>query len=155
MKKKMLLDTALKIKDSVEKSIVACYDDIVKYNLTDVKAGSLLERAEKLEQQLIHLKEVIQEANKGKHKDGKTNNYYIYYLSNVVLKNKFYESLEKGLNRAPAKAKTAHIKRDEVASKKRTIGEEINNLRNKLSLFNTKKKVTIYLDESLDLWKDE
>jgi hypothetical protein len=99
---------------------------------------------------LIHFKEVIQEANKSKF-EGKTNNFNIYFLSNLVAKSRFYENLEKALNRAPAKAKNAQIKKDEVMSRRKQIDGEITKFQNKLSAFNSKKKVTVYLDESLNL----
>jgi len=150
MKKKLLLETVLKLKADVERSVASSYEDIIKYNFTEKKVDLLLERIEKLEVQLIHFKEVIQEANKSKF-EGKTNNFNIYYLSNLVAKSRFYENLEKALNRASSKAKTAQIQKDTVTSRRKTLSEEINKFQNKLSTFNAKKKVTVVLDESLNL----
>ena len=150
MKKKLLLETVLKLKSDIERSIAASFDDIIKYNFTEKKIDSLWERLEKMEVQLIHFKEVIQEANKSKF-EGKTNNYHIYFLSNLVAKSRFYENLEKALNRSPKKALDAQITKDQVMSKRKQVGEEITKFQNKLSAFNSKKKVTVYLDESLNL----
>jgi hypothetical protein len=150
MKKKLLLETVLKLKSDIERSIASTFDDIIKYNTTEKKIDTLWERLEKMEVQLIHFKEIIQEANKSKF-EGKTNNFNIYFLSNLVAKSRFYENLEKALNRAPAKAKNAQIKKEEVVSKRKQIDGEITKFQNKLSAFNSKKKVTVYLDESLNL----
>jgi hypothetical protein len=150
MKKKLLLETVLKMKADVERSINATFEDVVKYNFTEKKVESLMTRLDKLEAQLIHFKEVIQEANKSKF-EGKTNNYHIYYLSNLVARQRFYENLIKALNRSPKKAESAQIQKEEATSKQQQTGEEITKFQNKLSAFNSKKKVTVYLDESLNL----
>jgi hypothetical protein len=150
MKKKLLLETVLKLKADVERSINATFEDVVKYNFTEKKVESLMTRLDKLEAQLIHFKEVIQEANKSKF-EGKTNNYHIYFLSNLVARQRFYENLIKALNRSPKKAETAQIQKEEATSKQQQTGEEITKFQNKLSAFNSKKKVTVYLDESLNL----
>lgn len=150
MKKKLLLETVLKLKEDLERSIASTFDDIVKYNTTEKKIFSLWDRLEKMEVQLIHFKEVIQEANKSKF-EGKTNNYHIYYLSNLKAKSRFYDNLEKALNRSPKKALDAQIGKDEVIKRKKQVGEEITKFQNKLSAFNSKKKVTVFLDESLNL----
>lgn len=150
MKKKLLLETVLKIKADVERSIENTYDDIIKYNMSEKKVDNLLERAEKLEIQLIHLKEVIQEANKGKF-EGKTNFFNIFHLSNLNAKREFYRELEKRLTRASKKASVAQIGINAVTSKLKLLGEEINKFQKKLTTYNSKKKVTVYLDESLNL----
>ena len=150
MKKKLLLETVLKLKSDVERSIEASYDDIIKYNFTEKKISGLLDRLEKLEVQLIVFKEAIQEANKSKF-EGKTNNFNIYYLSNLVAKNKFYETLDRALTRDKIKAKTAQIKKEETTTKRKQLKEEITKFQNKLSTFNSKKKVTVYLDDDLSL----
>ena len=66
MKKKLLLETVLKLKSDIERSIASTFEDIIKYNITDKKIDLLWERLEKMEIQLVHFKEVIQEANKSK-----------------------------------------------------------------------------------------
>jgi hypothetical protein len=64
---------------------------------------------------------------------------------------RFYETLEKAFGRSSAKNKTAQIKKDDITSAKKTLSEQINKFQNKLSAFNAKKKVTVVLDESLNL----
>lgn len=147
MKKKLLLETVLKLKADVERSISSSYDDIVKYNFTEKKVDALMTRIEKLEVQLIHFKEVIQEANKSKF-EGKTNNYHIYFLSNLKAKDIFYQTLERAFGKSK---KSAQIKKEDVASARKELSEQINKFQNKLSAFNAKKKVTVILDESLNL----
>ena len=149
MKKKLLLEAVLKIKDSVERSISFSYDDIIKYNTTDKKVDNLLSRLERLEVQLLHLKEVIQEANKGKLR-GITNNYNIYYLSNLTAKKRFYEDLISNLGKNK-KAVNVQIPKEDAILSLNKLKEEIFKFQQKLTTFNSKKKVTVILDESLNL----
>jgi hypothetical protein len=151
MKKKLLLETVLKLKADIEKSIVSIYDDIIKYNFTEKTVDLLLVRAEAMEKQLIIFKEVIQDANKGKIK-GITNNYNIYLLSNLKAKRMFYASLiHVFINRKKKDLDKAQITKDDAMSKYDQLTEKIKDLENKLSEFNSKKKVTVYLDDSLNL----
>lgn len=150
MKKKLLLETVLKLKSDVERAIASAYDDIIKYNFTEKRVDTLLERVEKLEVQLLHFKEVIQEANKSKF-EGKTNNYHIYFLSNLVAKKRFYETLSKAFKIKTNKASDAQITKIETTSALKQLSEQISEFQNKLSAFNAKKKVTVYLDKDLNL----
>src|SRR4030042_2670141 len=150
MKKKLLLEQVLKLKAVVEKSIETSYDHVLKYNFTDKKVDLILDRIEKLEVQLIIFKEVIQEANKGKIR-GITNNFNIYTLSNLKAKREFYSKLLTKFNHSTTKVEKSQIKQEEATTKFNKLSEEISKLQNKLSTFNAKKKVTVYLDESLDL----
>lgn len=152
MKKKLLLETVLKLKSDVERSITSTFDDIIKYNFTEKKVDLLLERIEKMEVQLIIFKEAIQEANKGKI-GGITNNFNIYYLSNLVMKSRFYENLEKSLNMRTSigQQPKTQIKKEEITSQRKQLKVRIKDFQDKLTLFNSKKKITVYLDESLNL----
>jgi hypothetical protein len=150
MKKKLLLDTVLKLKTDVERSIEATFNDAIKYNTTEKNIDALLLRLERLEAQLIIFKETIQEANKGK-LGGVTNNYNIYLLSNYKSRIKFYEGMEKILVRSTRKAENAQIKLDDVRFQKALYVERAQELSDKLTLFNSKKKVTVFIDDSLNL----
>ena len=150
MKKKLLLDTVLKLKTDVERSIEATFNDAIKYNTSEKNIDALLLRLERLESQLIIFKETIQEANKGK-MGGVTNNYNIYLLSNYKSRIKFYEGMEKILVRSTKKAENAQIKLDDVRFQKTLYVERAQELSDKLTLFNSKKKVTVFIDDSLNL----
>jgi hypothetical protein len=150
MKKKLLLETVLKLKDTVEKSITTSYEDIIKYNFEDKSIQSLAERVGKLESQLIHLKQVIQEANKGKLK-GITNNFNIYYLSNLKAKQLFYKTLLSKFGRSKKRDGLAQLTKEGVITRSNVIAKEIQDYQSRLTTFNAKKKVTVILDESLNL----
>jgi len=150
MKKKLLLETVLKLKADVERSITSSYDDIVKYNFTEKQTDVLLDRVGKLETQLIIFKEIIQEANKSKF-EGKTNNHNIYFLSNLKTKKFFYDKLLKTFGRKTKDLELAQIKKEDAKSAFNQLSGEIKQFENKLSSFNSKKKVTVYLDEDLNL----
>jgi len=150
MKKKLLLETVLKLKSDIERSIENSYIDILKYNFTEKKVDLLLERIEKLEIQLVHFKEVIQEANKGKI-GGVTNNWNIYTLSNLKAKKLFYEKLLKKFERKTSRLDKAQIKENTAQSEFKKLSVKIIEFEDKLSTFNAKKKVTVSIDESLNL----
>lgn len=140
MKKKVQLSTVIKIKEFLEKLILSSQEYIRTYNDTEMKVDESLVGMEKAESELITIKEIIQEANKGKHEDGKTNNYYIYKLSNLNSAKRFYTELK-----TSDKSQLDKQKIDELISK---IDKEINEIRKKLSDFNT-KEVSIELNENL------
>jgi tRNA/tmRNA/rRNA uracil-C5-methylase (TrmA/RlmC/RlmD family) len=152
MKKKLLLDTVLKLRTDVERELPKLYDSIIKYNFTEVKVDSMMDQIEKLELQLLHFKEVIQEANLSKF-EGKTNNYHIYHLSNLTAKSMFYKTLITALKRSPKKAELAQIGLPTATTVYQKLKEEITKFQNKLSAFNSKKKVTVYLDEEIAIFK--
>ena len=147
MKKKLLLTEVLKIKADVEEKIERLFYDIVSYNTTTKKVDVLMERLEKLENFLIDLKLAIQTANLSKYK-GFVNYFTIFKVSSLKGKLRLYQRLQKALKRAPISS--AQIKSEEVTSKITALNEEILTLEARLTQFNSNKKVTINVDESLE-----
>jgi len=147
-KRKLQLKAVLQLKDDLEERIEQTEKSIIGYNVTDVKIDSLLEKLDKYQEQLIIVKEVIQNANKTKHSTRKTNNYYIYKLSNLQRRKKFYRLLYSSINNTE---KSAQLNREEILSRRRSLETEIETLQTKLSNFNINKTVSIEIDESLDL----
>ena len=148
MKKKLQLRTVLDLKLELENKIIGTEKEIVKYNThKEIKIDSLLETLKKQETQLIKFKEIQQTANKSKHKDGKTNNYYIYYLSNL----KRNQMLYKRINCNDA---NSQLSIEEVNNNIRNLDKEERLISNKLTDFNKNKTVTVELDEDLGLWKE-
>lgn len=131
MKKTIQLSTIIKIKAFLEKTIANWKEYIAKYNDTEMKISDALQNLEIAENELIQVKEVIQESNKLKHKDGKTNNYYIYRLSSLNSQKEFYSKLVITGSSQLTKAKV-----DEIISK---IDKEVNEIRQKLIEFNKKE----------------
>jgi hypothetical protein len=150
MKEKMRLTTALKIKDYLEENIKSYYNDIVNYNDSkDISVEELLSKVEKLEAQQIIIKEVIQDANRRRHiRSIHTNNYYIYKNSNLVAKKRFYNTLRRKLT-------CVQIDKDRIRTEIKKIDGELEIIRNKLSNFNSRRKVTVEIDESLNLPLDK
>lgn len=145
MKKKLTLSKVLDIKNAVEKLLQAAYSDIIKYNSSDTSIDSLLSRSEKLGNQLVHLKEVIQTANQAMY--GNTcNNTRIYTLSNLKTKKSFYETLLKSTSK-----KKLQLDKKTIKETLSNINEEIKQIEEQLTVFNNKKKVTVVLDSDLDL----
>lgn len=147
-KRKLQLKAVLQLKDDLEEKIEQTEKSIIGYNNTDVKIDTLMEKLDKYQEQLIIVKEVIQTANKSKHSTRKTNNYYIYKLSNLQRRKKFYKALYASIGKTD---EAAQLSKEEVLSRSRSIGTEIETLQTKLSNFNINKTVSIEIDESLDL----
>ena len=145
MKKKLLLQTVIHIKDDLSRNIVELQKDIIKYNNTEINTAGLLDKLEKSESQIIVIKEAIQKANRDKHKDGKTNNYYIYNLSNLNSRRVMTETLLQKTN------KNSQLSEKKLTEDLHNILTEIDLVRSKLATFNTTHKVTVELDESLNL----
>ena len=144
MMKKLLLVDLLKIKTTLVKQIK--YDREVIRTYLNKKVENLEgieEDLDKKEEQLIIIKEVIQNANKSKHKDKLTNNFYIYRMSNLKEKKDFYQSLNIG--------RDSTWTNEELKSKIRKLDEEINKISDKLTDFNTSKKIKVELNPDLEL----
>ena len=144
MKERLRLKTVLEIKLNLENSIKELYSDIQKNNSTKLDTSKLIERLEKEEEQLIIMKEAIQNANRGRHLTGRTNNYYIYKYSNLQAKKRFYSKLQK------LSSKSSQITDGEATDKVRKLGEELTNISSKLTKFNERKKVSVSLDKDLE-----
>lgn len=144
MTEKMLLVDILKIKTALVKQI-KCDREIIKtyLNTKDKNLEEIEDELDKKEEQLIIIKEIIQNANKSKHKDRLTNNFYIYRMSNLKEKKDFYQSLNIG--------RESNWTDKEITSKIRKLDEEINKISDKLTTFNTSKKIKVKLNPDLNL----
>lgn len=140
MKRKLQLSTVIKIKDSLEDIILSSKDYIVKHNNTEIKIDALLVNVKLAEECLVTFKEIIQNENKGKHDDGKTNNYYIYTLSNLKSRKKFLSELE-----ITDKSQLNKLQIEEEIAK---IDKKINEIKTKLIEFNS-KEISIELPDNL------
>lgn len=147
-KRKLQLRAVLQLRNDLEELIEQTEKSIVGYNSTEIKIDVLLEKLDKYQEQLIIVKEVIQTANKSKHSDRKTNNYYIYKLSNLQRRKKFYHILYQAANRME---ETYQLSQEDILTRRRSIETEITALQTKLSNFNITKTVSIEIDESLNL----
>lgn len=126
--KKIKLAVALKLKEFVEKEISNIYYSIKNFRDSDINLEPLFDEAEYYENELIKLKELLRDANAGKHKDGHSNDYYIYKLSN--LNNKLYH-LRK-------------VRIDDTDNKRiENITKQVASIKKKLTSFNESTKVTI------------
>jgi hypothetical protein len=145
MKKKIRLVTVLKIKKHLETLIEETYKNFLKVNETEVSIYPLLEKIEAASEQLIVIKEAVQKANQGRHKTGRTNNYYIYKYSNLQTKKRIYSDIN-GIDPL-----ACQISPDEARKDVREINAELDTISTKLTNFNLRKRVQVVLDESLEL----
>ncbi len=129
MKKVLRLSVVLDIKKYLERTIVEQY----KQSALDTYY------LDRLEKQLVIIKLAVQRANRGRHCNGRTNNYYIYKFSTLMDRKKFY---------------TSGATSSKVVEKIREIDQKLTNISNKLSKFNSRRRVLVSLDKSLDLLKE-
>jgi len=146
MKKKLQLQTVIHIKNDLSRDIGELQKDIIKYANTEKKVDKLLIKLDKAEDQLIVIKEAIQKANRDKHKSGKTNNYYIYKLSNLNARRVMLEELLQKHN-----PKSSQLSDEEMKEELATILSEITTINSSLRTFNSDHKIAVELDESLNL----
>lgn len=140
MKKKVQLSTVIKIREHLEKLILSSQEYISKYNDTEMKIEASLETIRLAEESLVIIKEAQQEANKMKHVDGKTNNYYIYHLSNLKTKKIFLQSIKP--------SDKSQLTKENIDKEIAEIDREINEIKSKLTEFNS-KEVSIELTDNL------
>ena len=145
MKKKIRLVTVLKIKKHLETLIEETYKNFLDYNETDKSIDPLLEKIQKASEQLIIIKEAVQKANQGRHKTGRTNNYYIYKYSNLQTKKRIYNDIK------DVDPENCQISPDEARIDVRKINAELDTISTKLTNFNLRKRVQVVLDKSLEL----
>ena len=145
MKKKIRLVTVLKIKKHLETLIDETYKKFLITNETETSIDPLLELIFKASDQLIIIKEAVQKANQGRHKTGRTNNYYIYKHSNLRTKKQFYSEIN-GVDPL-----ACQISPDEARKDVKIINAELDAISTKLTNFNLRKRVQVVLDESLEL----
>ena len=147
MNKKLLLETVLKLKGDLEhRDIKELQGDIVKYFNTEKNVETLQEILKKKEAQLIILKEVIQEANQGTHKNGKTNNYQIYQLSILKFRKEMIQELIQKHD-----PKVSQISIEQLNKDLRENLSEAEKISSSLTTFNRDTYVKVELDESLNL----
>jgi hypothetical protein len=140
MKKKLQLSTLIKVQKNLEKLISAQQEFVLSYNDTEIKISETLVTMLQTEENLAQVKEVIQEANKLKHEDGKTNNYYIYRLSNLNARKRFLNTIQVN--------EKSQLTRDEINKLIAELDSEINSIRTKLKEFNL-REVVVELDEKV------
>lgn len=140
MKKNVQLSTVIKIKKSLEELILRSQAYIAEYNDTEMKIEKSLETISVAEEALIPIKEIIQDANKMTHSDGKTNNYYVYRLSNIQSRKRFLSDLKT--------SNKSQLSKEQIDKEIAKIDKEINEIRSKLTEFNS-KEVSIELTDSL------
>jgi len=143
--KKIVLSKVLDLQRKLVDEIDADLKEIIRGNSKPKIDVDLLEKnVIKKEDQLVVLKEVVQEANKSKltRKD-RTNNYYIYRRGD----------LKKRKNALLSISQSKENQWDETAVNKRIreLNQEINQITEKLTLFNNSKKVKVELNPDLDL----
>ncbi len=140
MKKKLQLSTLIKIQKNLENLLLTKQEYFITYNETEMNVLATLDSIIEAEEELVKVKEAIQEANKQKHDDGHTNNYYIYCLSNLQKRKKFLEEVKTTeKSQLTEEEKKAHISK---------IDERINEIRAKLTEFNT-REVSLELNEKV------
>ena len=148
MKVKLYLKEVLIIKEQLEKMINSTMEDIIKHNSDkSVKTDKLLLHLNDLIEQQIIVKEVIQKANTEKHKNGKANNYYIFYLSTLLKKNR---DLYGKLN-PDKRDKNAQITLSESAIIIKNIYHKMDETRTILTNFNNTKIIILEVNEKLNL----
>lgn len=145
MRKKLRLQTVLKIKKHLETLIEETYKTFLKINETDVSVYPLLEKIDTASEQLIIIKEAVQKANQGRHKTGRTNNYYIYKHSNLRTKERVYSDIK------AVDPSSCQVSPDEARVQVKKIRAELDAISTKLTNFNLRKRVVVVLDESLEL----
>jgi hypothetical protein len=145
MKLKLQLNTVVAIKKDLENRLVEYQDNIIKHNLT-MNVAAFMDTLVKLQDQLVIVKEVIQNANKSKNSDGKSNNYFIYRKSNLEKFKKFLITLKDSIG---VYDRNAHFNDEYIKSQKKSIESEVKTIQKKLTTFNDSKKVSVKFDDEL------
>jgi hypothetical protein len=140
MKKKLQLSTLIKIQKNLEGLVLTKQKYIQTYNDTEINVLETLDAITEAEDELVKIKEVIQEANKQKHEDGHTNNYWIYCLSNLNQRKKFLEEVKT--------TDKSQLKESDRKAHLAKIDEKINDIRAKLTEFNT-REVSFEMNEKV------
>jgi len=145
MKIKLPLTIVRKMRDEVEEEIAKALQYIQDYNEAGIDLDSILIRLEMLEDQFIVLKEAIQDANKQKHADKNTNNYYIYKLFNINNRIRFFQNLNIDNN------DNAYFIDTEINDIIKSLEEEKSKIKTKLTNFNRDTKIKVEIDDDLKL----
>jgi len=144
--KRIILATVLGIQTKLVNNILAHKKEISRFmtaKTSETNVDDLYETLLKEEDQLIVIKEVIQNANKGKHKDGKPNNFYIYKMSNLKSRKTFLIGIRDN--------KKNQWSNKQINERIKLIDNEIHKIDNKLTFFNSSKKVRVAINPELNL----
>lgn len=146
MKKKLQLDVVRNLRDEVEDQITNLYKFIQNSNEDNVDLEPTMQKLEKLEEQFLVLKEVIQDANRNKHSDTKkTNNYYVYLLSNLNKRAANLREISISNN------DNAYLTSEDISEELAELRKEIGNIKSRLTTFNRDTIVKVDIDETLNL----
>jgi len=140
MKKKLQLSTLIKVQKFLEDLILTQEKYITDYNDTEMNVISSLDSVVEAESELVKVKEAIQTANDSKHSDGKTNRYYIFYLSNLKMRKIFLQNVKT--------TEKSQLTQEKIAEQIAEIDKKINEIKSKLTEFNT-KEISIELNETI------
>ena len=153
-KRKLLLETAVDIREKLDREIHEDYQLLVSQNSVSKKKKNTVDVRELLrmvdlkEKQVIILKEEIQRVNLKQHpREKNSNSYYIYRLSQLKIRKDNLHKMSTDSNGTFV----AEIKAKESATMLRNTLEEIDKVTQKLSKFNTLKKNEIKVQFEEDL----
>ena len=144
--KRTILATVLGIQTKLVNNILSHKKEISRFmtaKTSEINVDNLYETILKEEDQLIVLKEAIQSANKGKHKDGKTNNFYIYKMSNLKSRKTFLTGIRDN--------KKNQWSNKQINERIKLIDNEIHKIDYKLTFFNSSKKIRVTINSELNL----
>lgn len=145
MKVKLQLNAVVAVKENIETLINEYENTIIKQN-KQMNVDALMNTLLMLQDQLIVVKEAIQNANKSKNSDGKSNNYFIYKKSNLEKHRKFLTKLSRSIGKDDH---LACFNKDFINEKKKSLESEIKEIQTKLTKFNNSKKVSVEFNNSL------
>jgi len=155
-KRRISIIELLNYKDKIEKEIISNRSQLSEI-ISSTKANAstniysnlytvnkaLISMIRQKEEQLIIFKLTQQKINLRKHKDGKSNFYYIYKLSNLTQQKKAFELLLKDCSGSQ------NNKKHFIAVRINELENSIKEIEGKLSEFNNKNKVWIYFNPEL------
>ena len=156
--RKLTLDTAVDLRERLDQIIHENYQTLVSNNSVDIRKKTpcnikeLLRFTDSAEQQVIRLKEAIQQTNLKRHPfESKSNNYYIYRRSQLKMRHLSLLRMSTKDGQEGRRTFVAEIKKNEVDRMIRDINDKIDKVSQKLSKFNTLKKNTIKVKFEPDL----
>lgn len=145
MKTRLQLKTVISLRDDIESLISGYEESIIKSN-TSFDVGALMNTLDALQDQLIIVKEVLQNANKAKNSGGKSNNYFIYRKANLEKRKKFLRRLRDSIGNNDH---LAHFNKAYIKETQASIESEIKEIQIKLTKFNDSKKVVLEFNDTL------
>jgi hypothetical protein len=156
--RKLTLDTAVNLREKLDRIIHENYQTLISCNSVDIRnekecnIRELLRFTESAEIQVIRLKEAIQQANLKRHPfESKSNAYYIYRLSQLKARHIALLKMSTKNGQTGRRTFKAEIKEKEADEMIRDINDKIDKISQKLSRFNTLKRNTIKIKFEEDL----